>query len=93
MAMDWSTGARVGCWSIKVVLLALLVNWIAAAPLIWILRDGLAPGMVESVGMQAVWKFLIGWGVPALMLVVPLVALWTIERRLARSHGQSPVGE
>lgn len=93
MARDWSTGARVGCWIIKVVLLALLVNWIAAAPLVWILRDGLAPGMVESVGMQAVGKFLGGWGVPALMLATPLVGLLMLERLLSRARGQNPSRE
>lgn len=93
MAIDWSTVARGGRWIIKVVLLALLVNWVAAAPLVWILRDGLAPGMVESVGMQAVWKFLVGWGVPALMLAAPLAGLAMLERRLVRPRGHNPSGE
>jgi hypothetical protein len=36
--------------------------------------------MVESVGMQAAYKFLVGWGLPALVLVVPLIWLGIIER-------------
>jgi hypothetical protein len=37
--------------------------------------------MVESVGMQAAFRFLIGWGFPALLLAVPLMVLGIIERR------------
>jgi hypothetical protein len=82
MAIRWSGVPRVCCLIGKVVLMAVLVTWVAAAPLVWILRDGLAPGMVETVGMQAAFKFLVGWGVPALVLAVPLLGLWLIERRL-----------
>jgi hypothetical protein len=43
--------------------------------------------MVESVGMQAAYKFLVGWGLPALMLVVPLIGLGIIERRCQPTDG------
>jgi hypothetical protein len=82
MAIRWSGVARVCCLIGKIILMAVLVNWVAAAPLVWILRDGLAPGMVESVGTQAVFKFLVCWGVPALVLAVLVVGLSAIERRL-----------
>ena len=80
MAIRLRSLARVCCLIGKIILLALLVCWAAAAPLVWILREGLGPGMVESVGMQAAYKFLVGWGLPALVLVVPLIWLGIIER-------------
>jgi hypothetical protein len=82
MAMRLRGVARVCCLMGKVVLMVVLVNWVAAVPLVWILRDGLAPGMVESVGTQAAFTFLVCRGVPALVLAVPLFGLSVIERRL-----------
>ena len=75
--------ARVGCLIGKILLMAALVTWVAMSPLVWILRDGLAVGMVETTGMEALIKFLVGWGVPALVLAVPLAGLFLIERRLS----------
>ncbi|HEY7156756.1 MAG TPA: hypothetical protein VH575_22495 [Gemmataceae bacterium] len=85
MAIRGRSVVRVCCLIGKIILMAVLVNWVAAAPLVWILRDGLAPGMVESVGTQAVFKFLVGWGVPALVLAVLMVGLSALERRLTPS--------
>jgi hypothetical protein len=82
MAIRLRGVARVCCVIGKVVLMAVLVTWVVAASLVWILRDGLAQGMIESAGTQAVAKFLVCWGVPALVLAVPLVGLSAIERRL-----------
>lgn len=79
--LRFSVVARAGCLICRIVLLAALVNWVAAAPLVWILRDGLGPGMIESAGMKAAFKFLVGWGVPALLITAPLVGLSWIERR------------
>jgi hypothetical protein len=62
--------------------MAALVTWVAIAPLVWILRDGLAVGMVETTGIDAVLKFLVGWGVPALVLAIPLIGLFVVERRM-----------
>lgn len=61
---------------LKAVLVGGLVCWVAAAPLVWILRDGLGPDMVESSGFRSAYKFLLGWGVPALALALPLAVLW-----------------
>lgn len=72
---------RTCCLIGKIVLLAALVNWVAAAPIVWIVRDGLGPDMIESTGMKAALKFLIQWGVPALIIAVPLYGLTWIERR------------
>jgi len=68
-----------------VLLLAALIAWLSAAPLAWILRDGLAPGMIETTGLKAVTKFVVGWGTPGLVLAIPLLALWIIERRAKRA--------
>ena len=70
---------------LMVVLLAGLLTWVAAAPLVWILRDGLGPDMVESGGVRSVLKFLVQWSVPAAVFAVPLLGLWLLERRFARS--------
>ena len=72
---------RFGLQALKHLLLAALLFWILAAPLIWILRDGLGPDAVDSVGLKAVLKFLVGWGPPALVLALPLIGLWYLERR------------
>ncbi len=76
--------ARACCLAGQVALAAALLTWVAAAPLVWILRDGLGPGMVESAGARAALKFLVGWGAPALALAVPLAGLTVIQRRLSR---------
>jgi hypothetical protein len=81
--------ARACCLIGEVVLAAALVTWVLAAPLVWILRDGLKPGMVESTGLRAAFKFLVGWGVPALLIALPLVGLFVLERRLARQHAEA----
>ena len=46
----------------------MLLVWVVTAPLIWILRDGLGPDMVESGWTPGTFKFLAGWGVPDLVL-------------------------
>jgi hypothetical protein len=74
---------RFGVMILRVILLAGLVLWVLASPLVWILRDGLGPGMVESRGAHAAFKFAVGWGVPALALALPVIALSFIERRAA----------
>jgi hypothetical protein len=76
--------ARVCCLAGQVALAAALLTWAAAAPLVWVLRDGLAPGMVESAGARAVLKFSVGWGAPALALALPLAGLSVVQRRLGR---------
>ena len=77
--------ARVCCIVVKVVLSAALAAWVAAAPLVWVVRDGLGPDMVESVGMRAVLKLLVGWGVPAAALAATLAVAHVTERWLTRS--------
>jgi hypothetical protein len=67
---------------LRVVLLACLVAWVAAAPLAWILRDGLKAGVVETTGLKAALKFLGLWGIPALALAVAALGLWPLERWL-----------
>jgi hypothetical protein len=66
MAIRLREAARAGCLIGKMLLIAALITWVAMAPLVWILRDGLAVGMIETTGTEAVFKFLVGWGVPAL---------------------------
>ncbi len=72
---------RTCCLIGRILLLAALVNWVAAAPLVWILRDGLGPGMIESAGTNAVLRVLVLWGVPASIITAPLFGLSWIERR------------
>jgi hypothetical protein len=69
----------------RVLLLAVLIVWAAAAPLAWILRDGLGPDAVDSRGAQAAGKFLAGWGVPALVIALLVAGSWLTERRLGRA--------
>ena len=68
---------------LRVVLLSSLVVWVTAAPLAWILRDGLGPGMVETTGRQAAFRFLRLWSIPALVLAVAALGLWPLERWLS----------
>jgi len=77
---------RVCCLIGKIVLLAVFVNWVAAAPLVWIVRDGLGPDTIDTVGIKAVFKFLVQWGVPALIITLPLFGLLWIERRCQPAH-------
>jgi hypothetical protein len=62
-------------------LLAALVAWAAAAPLIWILRDGLGPDAADTTGLRAVSKFAVAWGLPALVSAASVVGLSLIHRR------------
>jgi hypothetical protein len=73
----------------KVLLLGALVAWASAAPVVWIVRDGLGPGMVESEWPRSVFKFLVIWGVPAIVLVVPLIVLWILDRRAVQANHSS----
>jgi hypothetical protein len=68
-----------------VILQAGLFVWVACAPLVWILRDGLGPDSHESGWGLGLLKFAVGWGIPALALILPLYGLSRLERRLARS--------
>ncbi len=81
--------ATLCCQILRITLSAALATWVAAAPLVWILRDGLAVGMVETTGARAAYKFLVGWGVPALILAVPLYGLSVAQRRLTSPDGAS----
>lgn len=71
--------------SLIVILSAMLLAWIAAAPIVWIVRDGLGPGMVETEGLQSLGKFAGTWGIPFLVVAVPLAGLWLIDWRSKRS--------
>jgi hypothetical protein len=66
---------------VRTILAVGLASWLLAAPLIWILRDGLGPKSVDSTGISAVTRFLAVWGFPTLVLVVLLVGLSGISRR------------
>jgi hypothetical protein len=77
---------------LRVSLILCLGLWVLLAPLIWILRDGLGPDAVETVWPQSAYKFLVGWGGPALALAVPLLGLMLFERRMA-PQGDSHPGE
>lgn len=79
--MKMNAVLRVCSNTLTVVLLGALVTWVAAAPVVWIVRDGLGPDMVESDWPRSVFKFLGIWGLPAMVLVVPLIVLWFIDRR------------
>jgi hypothetical protein len=67
---------------LRMVLLACLGAWLAAAPVAWILRDGLKVGMVTTTGLPALFKFLGLCGIPALALASPALGLWFLDRRL-----------
>ena len=61
------------CLQLLMVLLgAALIVWVFCAPLVWLLRDGLGPDSHESGWGLSLWKFTLGWGVPAVLLVVPV---------------------
>jgi hypothetical protein len=75
--------ARICVQLLITLLQAGLFVWAACAPLVWILRDGLGPDSHDSGWGLAALKFTVGWGVPALVLALPLLGLVLIERRLA----------
>ena len=52
-------------------------------PIVWIVRDGLGPGSVETTWPWSVLKFLVAWTGPALLLAAPLLALSFMNRRSA----------
>lgn len=81
MTKRWAGVLRFGRMMLRQVLLGLLLAWAAAAPLVWILRDGLGPDSVETGWIEGAFKFLVAWGVPALALAVPLGLLTIIDRR------------
>ena len=82
--MRFSGVLRFICQLLMAILLGTLVAWASAAPIVWIVRDGLGPDGVDSGWAWSVVKFLVLWGVPALILAVPWFALSRLERRLAR---------
>jgi len=59
----------------RLILSGCLFFWLAAAPIVWTVRDGLGPDMVQTQGTAAATKFLITWGVPAIVLGVSLAML------------------
>jgi hypothetical protein len=83
MSPKLADATRACCRLLRAVLLGCLGAWAAAAPLAWILRDGLGPGMAESSGARAALKFLVLWSVPALALAAPVAGLALVERGLA----------
>jgi hypothetical protein len=68
---------------LRELLVAGLFVWVFCGPLVWILRDGLGPDSHESGWALSLWKFAVGWGVPALALAVPLYGLWLVDRWMA----------
>jgi hypothetical protein len=85
--------ARVCClvgWTLSG---AALINWVAMAPIAWIVRDGLGPDTAQTTGLRAVLKFSVGWGVPALVLTALLAGLFVAERRLAPPPAQPGEGD
>jgi hypothetical protein len=83
MAIRWGCVMRVCILGVRQILLGLLLAWTAAAPLVWIVRDGLGPDMVESGWTVGTLKFLTAWGLPALALAIPLFGLSLLDRRRA----------
>ncbi|MBN9520253.1 hypothetical protein J0H58_17280 [bacterium] len=63
-------------------LLAALLAWIAAAPVLWILRDGLGPDAVDTAGGRALGRFAVVWGLPALAFGVSVLGLTLAQRKL-----------
>lgn len=84
--MRSSAVMRICCEILMTILVAGLIVWASAAPLVWILRDGLGPGMVESTGIDSVYRFLVLWGVPALVLGIPLLGLHLARRYFNREQ-------
>ncbi|WP_020475537.1 hypothetical protein [Zavarzinella formosa] len=77
-----TTVAKACLAGLRMGLLAALMAWAAAAPLVWIVRDGLGPDAVDSAGIQSVSKFAVMWGLPALTLAVAVAGLTLVQRRL-----------
>jgi hypothetical protein len=59
-----------------------LIIWVMAAPIIWLVRDGLGPDSHETSWGPAIVKFSVQWGVPALALALPLFGLSRLARKL-----------
>ncbi len=85
MSRGLAAVTRFGVAALIVLFQAVLFLWIVCAPLVWILRDGLGPDSHDSVWPWSVVKFAAQWGVPALVLAVPLAVLRPVERRLDAS--------
>jgi hypothetical protein len=83
MAMRWAGVMQVGRLVLRQILLGLLLAWTAAVPVVWVVRDGLGPDSVETGWVEGAFKFLTLWGVPALVLAVPLLVLAVVDRRRA----------
>lgn len=58
-----------------------LITWVMAAPIIWIVRDGLGPDAHETSWGLAIVKFSVQWGLPALALALPLYGLTRVARK------------
>ena len=72
------------CLQLLITLLqAGLIVWAFCAPLVWILRDGLGPDSQESGWSMSLYKFAVGWGLPALVLAVALYGLRRVARQPA----------
>ncbi len=74
---------------LRQILLGLLLAWAAAAPLVWIVRDGLGPDSVETGWVEGAFKFLATWGGPALVLATPLALLALVDRRADDPRGEA----
>jgi hypothetical protein len=70
---------------LRAIVIPLLVMWVLVSTLIWILRDGLGPDMVETAGMQAVVKFLGVWGIPAAVMAGLVLVMTHAVRRAGKS--------
>jgi hypothetical protein len=91
MPMRFTSVARFCLNLLMALLQAGLFVWAACAPLVWILRDGLGPDSHESGWGLSLYKFAVGWGVPALVLAVPLYGLVLIDRRLGARKRTEPL--
>ncbi len=76
------------------ILNVVIALWlIAAGPFCWILRDGLGPAAVASVGMEAVSRFLLTfyWGPIAAGLITLRLAVSLGAKLVASSSTESPL--
>lgn len=60
-------------------------------PLVWLFRDGLGPGLVESSGVEALRRFMTDfWPVSVLCFVCFVIAFFITPRRNTRKESISP---
>jgi len=71
----------------KTVLNTLILGWLLIGPLCWILRDGLGPSSVDSMGSNAIVRFLFTfyWGpVLVALALLRLLAGWFHQNKQAQ---------